>query len=203
MACVNPQPDTEEQQLILTPPLNNAKLKRFRFIESYDLTLLKAVRCVSAHISEWGKAEALYEEEFKLLQQDIPRAVFVHSQKPSGKTLSDRFKRLIARRREEVKKTMAASDISERHGEKEFLLDNLIIEMHEKEEATRVEKELQSNKEKKLVAAGEGIRERALKRTNNDADNVQEDGSSARSSAKKTRARRNEVVHSDDEVAAA
>lgn len=83
-----------------------------------------------------------------------------------------------------------------------MLLDHLILEIYEKEEATGVEKELQSDKEKKLVAAGENIRERELKGKKDD-DDVEEDVSSACRYAKKTRARRNEVVHSDDELAAA
>ena len=81
---------------------------------------------------------------------------------------------MIARRRDEFKKK-TASGISERHAKKDVVLDHIILEMDEKEETKRVEKELQSNKKKRPVAAGEDIRERALKRRNKDADDVQEE----------------------------
>ena len=110
----------------------NAKLKRFRFIEPYDLSLLKVVRCINAQIPESGKAESLYDEVQKLFLHEVPDAVFLHSQKPSAKTLVDRFKRLVARRRENVKRSSAGSGIIEVHGEKEVLLDDLIGEIDEK-----------------------------------------------------------------------
>lgn len=116
-----------------TVPAANSKLKRFRFIEPYDLSLLKAVRCINAHITEWEKAESLYEEVLKLFLRDNPDEVFLHSQNPSAKTLVDRFKCFVARRRANVKRSSAASGIIEVHGEKEVLLDDLVSEIDEKE----------------------------------------------------------------------
>ena len=62
---------------------------------------------------------------------------------------------------------------------------------------------MQSTNEKMLVSAGEFIRVKSLKRKKVGAEDCEEGDSSARSSAKKARARRLEVADSDDEVTAA
>ena len=62
---------------------------------------------------------------------------------------------------------------------------------------------MQSNNEKLLVAADKCIRGKALKRKKVETEDGEEGDSSARSSAKKARARRLEVAHSDDEGTAA
>ena len=161
------------------------------------------MRCINAHIPEWGKAESLYDEVLKLFLRQIPDAVFLHSQKLCIKTLVDRFNRLVARRRENVKRSSSASGIIEVHGEKEVLLDDFISEIDEKEESTRAEKEMRSNNDKMLVAAGECIRVKALKGKKVETEDGEEGDSNVRSSAKKARARGIEVAHSDGEVTAA
>ncbi|PXF42692.1 hypothetical protein BWQ96_07578 [Gracilariopsis chorda] len=60
---------------------------------------------------------------------------------------------------------MASSGIAETYGEKQSLLDDLILEMDERAEATRVLKEEQNMNEQRLIRVGESIRERALKRS--------------------------------------
>ena len=146
------------------------KTKRFRFTDAYDLHLLKAVRSVDAHIPEWGKTEALYEEVKKNLLKAISSAALALSQEPSSKTFADRFKRLIIRRWEDVKRQTykPASGIVEWPGEKEVLLDDLIAEIDERAETVRAQKEKQKQQELRLVSAGQKIRNRAPKQKKRD-----------------------------------
>ena len=155
-----------------------------------------------------AKTEALYEEVRQLFLKAVPTTLFEHSQRPSGKTLADRFKGLIGKRREDVNRTSSASGIIEEHGEQEQLLDDLILEIDEKEESVRVEKEEQTGKEAELVAAGENIRKMALMRKKNessgsevgDAAGAGDAGDSTTSSARKSKKR--EMSTSDDDIAA-
>ena len=167
-ACApeNAPPTIELPDPVEPLPFDNTypKRKRFRFSETYDLLLLRAVCGADAHIPDRGMAETLYQDVLKTFMKQIPTAVFNHLHKSSGKTLWDRFKRIVSHRRASVKRTAAASGIIERHGGKEQLPDDLIMEVDEKEEAARAEKHEQNLHEKRLVAAGESIRGMALKR---------------------------------------
>lgn len=138
--------------------------RRFRFIESYDFFLLRAVCSVDVHLAGRGQSEGLYQKVHERFMDMVPAVVFRHMRKPSCKTLVDRFKRLVGQRREVVKRTARESGIIERYGEKEVLMDDLIQEMDEKEEVIRAEKDEQTENEKRLLAVGEHIRLQALKR---------------------------------------
>ncbi|CAN8072456.1 unnamed protein product [Agarophyton chilense] len=141
-----------------------AKLKRFRFTETYDTFLLRAVRSVDAHLPDRVNTERLYKQVLKTFMQQVPGVVFQHLHAPSCKTLSDLFKRLIAQRRDYVKRTSTASGFVEQHGDKEGLMGDLILEIDEIEETCRVEKDEITQLEQRFVAAGEEIRSLALKR---------------------------------------
>ena len=151
----SPAPTTSDNAAAAT---TNTKLKRFRFTPTYDLHLVKSVRSVNAHIAKWGRSEGLYEEVREIFLKAIPSALIEHNQRPSSKTLADRFKRLVTKRRDDVKVTTAASGIVEVHGKQEQLLDDLIDEMDVTGEAVRLKKEEQTEQEAKLVAAGKTIR---------------------------------------------
>lgn len=60
--------------------------------------------------------------------------------------------------------TVVALGILEHYGNRKFLLHYLIQEIHEKDGTASVEKEDPNKMERRLVAAGETIRELALKR---------------------------------------
>ena len=198
-------PTTTNHHPATQPP---SKLKRFRFTVKYDLNLLKCIRAVNAHLPTWGKTDALYEEVRQLFLKAVPTALFEHSQRPSGKTLADRFKRLIRKRREDVKRTSSASGIIKEHVEQEQLLDDLVLEIDEKKESVRAENEEQTEKEAQLVAAWKSIREMALMRKTNlssvseagDAAGAGDAGDSTTSSARKRKKR--EMSTSDDDIAA-
>lgn len=93
-----------------------------------------------------------------------PSAVFKHMHKPSVRTLNDRFRHLVKLRRGENKRDAAISEIVEKRGDTEELPDDdLVEEIYKKAEATRFQKNDKTEHEKRLVAAGESIREIALK----------------------------------------
>ena len=139
-------------------PFDNTYPKRKRFFsETYDLFLLRPVRGADAHIPDRGMAETLYQEVLKTFMKQFPTADYNHLHKPSGKTLWDRFRRLVSHRRASVRWTPAASGIIEKHGEKEELLDDLIMEVDEKEEAATAGKNEQNLHEKRLLAAGKAF----------------------------------------------
>ncbi|CDF35739.1 unnamed protein product [Chondrus crispus] len=83
------------------------------------------------------------------------------------KSVRDRFKKLIADRRRKNKNNLNASGIIEVRGEKEVLLDDLLLEIDEHEESKRIEKEDRNAKERRLMEAGRLIRAQALQRHTN------------------------------------
>ena len=189
--------DIMDLSAVCSQPAIGKKLKRFRFLETYDVFLLRAVRVSDAHIPEHGQTDALYGKVLTAFMEQVPAVVFTNMHRPSKKTLSDRFKRLVQQRRQAVKVNLAASGIIEPHGDKEVLLDDLILEIDEKEEASRAEKDERKETERKLIAAGDSIRTQALQRKSTDPS--VDDTVDGRDSAKK-RKRRSEVVISDDDV---
>ena len=78
-----------------------------------------------------------YEEAVKLLIAAAPPRSLQGISEPTWKSLRDRFKKVAADRRDKNKKPQAASGIVEEGGEREVLLDDLILAMDEHEEENR------------------------------------------------------------------
>lgn len=107
-------------------------------------------------------------------------------------------------RREHVKRNASASGISEEYGEKEVLLDDLILEIDEKHEAENALREEKNANEKRLLLAGEKIRDQALRRRSNPVHSVLTGVGAARSAEAFTsgsRSRTNEQSRPNDEGA--
>ncbi|PXF39772.1 hypothetical protein BWQ96_10520 [Gracilariopsis chorda] len=132
---------------------SHTKLKRFRFTETFDLFLLRAVRKEDPHIPKWGELESVSEIVLETFLKRVPSTVFIYMNHPSTKTLIDRFKRLVSMRKADNTRSMASSGIAKTYLEKESLLDDLILEMDERAEATRLMKEEQNMNEKRLIRA--------------------------------------------------
>lgn len=77
---------------------------------------------------------------------------------------------MISRRRLGVKRNAASSGITKVHEQRETLLDDLILEIDEHTEGERAEKDGRLEKEKKLVQAGEAVRNMALNRNERSAE---------------------------------
>lgn len=90
---------------------SDPKINRFPFSETYDAFLLRAVRSVDGHIPESGMVEPLFQQGLETFVQQIQAVAFNHLHRPSNQTLSDRFNRLVAHRRDTVKSTLATSGI--------------------------------------------------------------------------------------------
>lgn len=98
----DPEPSSDANHAVATA---TPKFKRLRFTATYDLHLVKRVRSVSAYLARWGKMEALYEDVTAMFLEAVPDSVLPHSQRPNSKTLTDRPKRLLGKRREVFKLT--------------------------------------------------------------------------------------------------
>lgn len=114
------------------------------------------MRSCDAHIAPWGNAEAVNGEALPIFLGKVPSTLFTHSQRPSGKTISDRFKRLVARLREQVEQIKEASAITETdwEKEKEQILDEVIAEIDYKEEALKLLRDKHTRNKRRLVVIG-------------------------------------------------
>lgn len=149
--------------------------------------LLRAVQSLDTHLPDRGLYEALYQQVHKTFMDQVPLIAFMYMHKPSCKTLADRFERFVGQRRDAVWMTSKAPGIIEKHGEKEALIDDLIPEKDDKDEALRAEKKIEIENEKQLVAARENIRGTALKRGGSSDVGIEEAGSDNGSGKKKSR----------------
>ena len=88
-------------------------------------------------MAQWGKSEALFEKvaEVFLLSGQFKASLSNPAVRPTWKSLKDRFKKLVADRRAENYSNRLASGISEVHGERETLLDEIIQQIDDKKEA--------------------------------------------------------------------
>lgn len=75
------------------------------------------------------------------------------------------MKRIISSRRDHLKQNVTSSGICEIYGKKETFLDDLILEMDEKDERERTEKHERTDKGQRLLRAGEEIRTLPFQRT--------------------------------------
>ncbi|PXF41520.1 hypothetical protein BWQ96_08776 [Gracilariopsis chorda] len=145
-----------------TPSL--AKKKRIRFTEAWDLLLLKAVTASDAHVAPHGKTGKRFEQALKLFLDAAPSSQLVDITRPVPKTLRDRFTTIVEKRRVEVRGTAAASGIVEKRGQREELLDDVILAMDEEQERKNALINERTEKEKQLNDAGEAIRAKAVTR---------------------------------------
>ena len=93
----------------------------------------------------------------KVLPEDVGNKYLL----PKSKTISDRFDLICAQRRAEDKKNCKASGISEEEMELNSLLDDLILQRDEDDEAKRKVKEEKTALDKKLDHAANQIRDQA------------------------------------------
>ena len=88
-------------------------LKRFRFSGNCDYFLLRAVGAIDAHSPVRGKANSLYVKVLNLSLKLSSAEILESTNKPSTKTLIDRFKLLVQQRRNDVKRKAKVSSIHE------------------------------------------------------------------------------------------
>lgn len=126
--------------------------------------LLKTASCAGTHTAPWGRKGALFEEAHASFLRTAPRSVVGGKEPPSQKSLEGRSKAVVVKWRKEVKRTAGASRIVEVDGERETVLEDLILEINEHMEQEDADKEDRQEKEKRLTTAGVELRNMALSR---------------------------------------
>lgn len=165
--------DTDDSERVTE---TRRKLKRFNYIVAYDELLCKCVREHDAHKAGHGKKIEAFEAVRCSFINNISPRVFLSHEKPSAKSVRDRYIRLEERRRDEVRENAAMSGNLETTTDLDLLLDDLILEKDECEESRRAERDEQNAREQQLNAAGATIRQLAVarKRRISDTDDVTE-----------------------------
>lgn len=167
-----------------------------RFSTSWDVLLLKAVCGVDAHVPPYGQTQARFEEALAIFIGSVPEEGLLNVFPPTWKTLNDRFKKVVADHRVAVTQNAVASGIIEVRGEREVLLDDIILEMDEAEEKRRSERDERTELDERLRAAGEDMRVRALSRKDSSEDAIDVDEIGAEGKGRKRRA---VMLESDEE----
>ena len=157
------------------------------------MLLLKAVISVDAHLAPHGATQRRYEEALALFVSSSSSGGLQNVCAPTWKTLNDRFKKVVSDHRLAVRNNAVASGIIEVRGEREDLLDDIVLAMDEWEEKRRSERDARTELDKRLMEAGKEIRSMAVAR------NVRDASDKSPSEARKGRKRRAAVVESDDE----
>ena len=139
-------------------------MRRMRFSIAWDVLLLKSVTAVDAHLAAHGQSQKRFEAAVPIFLSSLPSPALEETGIPSWKTLTDRFKKIVAGHRAAVKANVVASGIIEVRGEREILLDDIVLAIDEWEESRRAERDERTELDKRLQVAGEAIRTRALSR---------------------------------------
>ena len=97
---------------------------------------------VGAQVVPWGKSQSYFEKTHAafLTSAEYTASMSMSSTNLSIKTLSERFRKLIADRKAVNAHTSTSSGIAEVFGLKEQLLENMMLEMREQCEKEREKK---------------------------------------------------------------
>ena len=125
---------------------------------------MKSVISTDAHLSPHGEAQGRFEETLSLFLSALPAGALEGICLPTWKTLSDRFKKIVADHKTETRSNATASGIIEIRGEREILLDDIVLSMNEWSEKRRSEREERTEQDRRLALAGEEIRNMAVGR---------------------------------------
>jgi len=158
------QPPNPSQQPSPSPATQSTTTQRNgptrrKFTKDLDLALLKEVQAAGAHRAPHGQTLLLFEQ----VAQHFNASGLV-AWKTDGKHCQDRFKLLIAKFRKEDKEKAAASGGAEEYGEYEQLCQDLATEIDDFKNEKEAAKTEAAEKEAKLVAAGEHVRDMAMVR---------------------------------------
>lgn len=126
--------------------------------------MLKAITAVGAHVAPHGECQNRFEEALAILKSSLPLTALNNVSVPSWKTLNDRYKNIVSDHREAVKNNATASGIIEVRGEREMLLDDVVLAIDEFEEMNKTERDELTELDKRLRDAGEEIRAQAMRR---------------------------------------
>lgn len=147
----------------------------FSFVNrALKVLLVQCVRDHDAHIAPQRKNDAMFSHVLETFITNLPCQMYCRHNKPSVKTLRDKFDSLMKNRKEWNTKNEKASGISEEVSDVGQLLDDLLLKRREHEEEEKKEKYEVMKKEKRLVEAGESIKNAASKRKEKDPKDEEE-----------------------------
>lgn len=107
-----------------------------RFTGSLDLKLLKLVMVTDAHFSRHGEAKSKFSEALVVFIRNISPPLS-NTARPTWNSINDRFKKLLSDHRTAVTRNLTASGIIEVRGERELLLDDIMLAVDEFDEKHR------------------------------------------------------------------
>lgn len=136
--------------------------RRIRFSKAWDVLLLKTILVEEAHLARHGEAQNRFEDVLKRFIPSIPDDMWHTTTKPTWKSLNDRYKKIISDHRTATRANLAASGIVEERGEREQLLDDILLIVNENEEERRAERDERTEMDRRLKSAGEQIRNQAV-----------------------------------------
>lgn len=96
---------------------------------------MQAVRQNDGHCASQGKKDEFFTTVRDSLVRNMPPATCRCTKKPIMKILRDKFRSMLADRREETRKHINRSAIAEELGPVDLLPDNFIAEVNEAEKA--------------------------------------------------------------------
>ena len=91
--------------------LASRRKRRILFPNMWDVMLLKAVISTDAHMAPHSEVQSRFEETLNLYVSSLPPGALRNVYIPSWKTLSDRFKKLLADHRISLAANAVASGI--------------------------------------------------------------------------------------------
>lgn len=146
----------------MTPLSGMIRKKRLRFNNAWDIILLKLVVFGEAHLARHGECQNRFQIVLERFISQFSNEVWSATIKPTWKSLNDRYKKVVADHRIARRANEAASGIIEIRGEREELLDDIVLAVDEMEEGRRAEREERNTMDRRLQQAGEEIRNMAV-----------------------------------------
>ena len=125
---------------------------------------MKSITLLGGHLAPWGKHQELLLKAFDVFLTSLEFKASGLKPPPSWKTISDRFRKNFADRKAEMAKALTSTGTAEVYREREQLLDDIIHEMREKIETKWDVKDKKTADDKRILQAGEDMRETAIKR---------------------------------------
>lgn len=146
------------------------KKMKFTFNDDTKLLLLSAVQEHKAHVADHGHQAEKMKNVLNTFIENIPSDTWLRHEKPKVKTLSDKLRAMMKERKQTNEENTGASGIAEDVTDVDELLDDLLDEKSEFEESKKKEKQELNQREEALIAAGEDIRNKAIRHKSTEAD---------------------------------
>lgn len=135
------------------------ELKKFMFSREQKYELLKCVRVENAHRAAHGVKEKAFNAVCERFFE-----TWVHTHKPIGKTMQDKFREMVRSRKKANAANQRASGQPEELSQAELLLNDLMLEQDDFDEEHRGKRNELKATDEALLHAGQRVQQQALKR---------------------------------------